>query len=622
MRFEQLKAILWMRWRMLNNLIRRRGKVGNTMFVLLVIALLAIAICGLIFSFLVGVETLPDAKPVHILLAWTVLTVALVFFWTIGVVTELQRSDAITIQSLLHLPASMLGVHLYNYLSSFVSVSLLVVLPPMTGLASASVWVFGPRMLLLFPLIAGMIGLLTALTYQLRGWLGTMIHDKRRRKNVVIMLTLSFAVLAQVPNLINISVNSSDDDDDPVVQAVLESGEVPELISVVAKTADSELDTTATETDGAQPTARELRQQLKKDRRAKKMVFVEKWLSRATIAVPFGWLPYGARSLMEQRFVSGLLCILGLLAIAGLSLRRSYRTTLRFVTGMDSSKDGDEEASPVPKASTQEPAGPLFVSRELPFFGEATSSIALAGTRSLWRAPEFKMVLLTPVFLLMFGGAAYFSGGASEVSDGVRPFLSLGAICMGLFTIMQLLQNQFGLDREGFRAFVLSPVPREKILIGKNLAGAPFGLCISAVALVGLQLLFPEDALHFLATWLLLPAGYIITCLVANTISILMPMRMKEGSMKADNAKFKTVLIQVMTLLFLPILVSPLALPSSLELLLGFFHIADFLPVHLITSCLVLAGAVWAYRFFLPKQGCLLQKREQRILDTLTRSSF
>ena len=44
--------------------------------------------------------------------------------------------------------------------------------------------------------------------------------------------------------------------------------------------------------------------------------------------------------------------------------------------------------------------------------------------------------------------------------------------------MQQILQNQFGMDRDGFRALVLSPIPRHQILFGKNLATAPFALGI------------------------------------------------------------------------------------------------------------------------------------------------
>ena len=655
MSFLHLRAILWMRWRMLVNLVKRRGKLGNTWFTLLAVVLGLIACASLFFSFALGMELLDEAAPVGILLAWSGLAAALMFFWSIGVVTELQRSDAITIHSLLHLPASMLGAHLYNYFASFVSVSLLVVLPAMIGLASASVIVLGAKMLLLFPLIVGFVGVLTALTYQLRGWLGTMVHDKRKQKNIIVLLTISFALFAQVPNLLQIAFDEEDEDKFPTLELVEKSGvlapptvegETPDVVEEQTEPEESANDEAPAEDlvasadpigedgdgdstsdgDGGAHAAYTAEidewKARRKERKKAKFALVDKWLTRAAIVVPIGWLPLGAKLAFQGHLLGSLLCFLGLAAIAGLSLRRSYRTTLRFVTGIDERDDG--AGAPLPgavKAATK-PRGDFLVGRSLPIVDRGTSSVAVASAQSLLRSAEFKMVMLTPLLLLVFGAAALLASDGSAVTPTMRPYLSLGAICMGLFTVMQLLQNQFGLDRHGFRAFVLSPIPRRQLLQGKNLACAPFGLVLSGIGLIALQFLFPESVMHFLATWVLLGAGYLITSLYSNFISIVAPMKLKDGVMKADSAQGKVIFIQVVTLLLLPLCLCPIALPATLESVFEFFHIKSPIPIYLPTSLFVLLGAAWVYRLLIPRQAALLQENEQKILDRLTRAVF
>ena len=58
-------------------------------------------------------------------------------------------------------------------------------------------------------------------------------------------------------------------------------------------------------------------------------------------------------------------------------------------------------------------------------------------------------------------------------------------MAFSLFMLVQFLANQFRFDRQGFRAFVLSPVDRRLTLLGKNLAtwpvGATFGLLLLVV---------------------------------------------------------------------------------------------------------------------------------------------
>ena len=71
----------------------------------------------------------------------------------------------------------------------------------------------------------------------------------------------------------------------------------------------------------------------------------------------------------------------------------------------------------------------------------------------------------------------------------------LSVIGLTLFGLMALLQNQFGFDRSGFRAFVLSGVSRREILLGKNLGVAPIFLGIGLFVLMVMQYRLPMRAL-------------------------------------------------------------------------------------------------------------------------------
>src|SRR5204863_30773 len=102
-------------------------------------------------------------------------------------------------------------------------------------------------------------------------------------------------------------------------------------------------------------------------------------------------------------------------------------------------------------------ARPTYIEKDLPFLSEQASAIALACFRSITRAPEAKMLLLTPVILVVvFGSMVGRRGG--DPSEFVRPLYASGAILMILFSLIQLAGNQIGFDRSGFRTFILSPV--------------------------------------------------------------------------------------------------------------------------------------------------------------------
>ncbi|MFK5955403.1 MAG: hypothetical protein QM477_03050, partial [Planctomycetota bacterium] len=203
-----------------------------------------------------------------------------------------------------------------------------------------------------------------------------------------------------------------------------------------------------------------------------------------------------------------------------------------------------------------------------------------------------------------------------------RPFapgMALGAISMGLISINQLLQNQFGLDRAGFRAFILSPVPRYQILIGKNLTLAPFGIGIGLISLCGLQWFMPADLTHFLGGILQIFSAFLLLCLLGNMLSIYAPIRMREIGTKAVKPKFTTFILQFFTLIFVPLTLSPLLLPWGAEFLLQNKAWAASLPLYLLFHILMLFGSYLLYRGFIRVQGVILQEREQDILDILTR---
>ena len=52
--------------------------------------------------------------------AWDALIVAFLLFWGIGLLTELQRNDPLSLSKFLHLPVSVNSAFLINYLSSLV----------------------------------------------------------------------------------------------------------------------------------------------------------------------------------------------------------------------------------------------------------------------------------------------------------------------------------------------------------------------------------------------------------------------------------------------------------------------------------------------------------------------
>jgi len=149
---------------------RRAGKF-NAAITTAFVVLMFVASVLLFFATLIGGSTvllMNEITPDVLMLMWDGIIVVFLAVWTIGLITELQKSELLSLERLLHLPLSLSGTFFLNYASSLLSLPIVVFLPGMLGLAIACVIANGVSMLTIFPLLASFILFVTALTYQFR----------------------------------------------------------------------------------------------------------------------------------------------------------------------------------------------------------------------------------------------------------------------------------------------------------------------------------------------------------------------------------------------------------------------------------------------------------------------
>jgi hypothetical protein len=607
---QHLRAFLWLRWRIRVNQLRRGGIANAVLLAVLASGALGLAVVLFVALFLVGLLALADAPPFVLLVVWDGLVVGLLFCWAIGLLTELQRTEALSLEKFMHLPVSLAGAFLINYLSSLLSLTLLLFVPALVGLSLGLAFGRGPAMLLLLPLLAALLLAVTALTYQFQSWLASLMTNPRRRRTVIVVVTVAFVLLFQLPNLIN----------------VIRPWEKPQkqMEEGAARLAQEQADLDRSFREG-QITADEhqkrsaalKREQQERDEETKRQALegAMRTTRLINVALPPGWLPLGAMDLAEGEAWPALLGTLGLTLIGAASLGRAYRTTLRLYTGQVGARKRKAAAAPTPAPAGKPSAG--LLAKEIPWASEYAAAIALGGLRSLLRAPEAKMLLLTPVILVVVFGSILLAH-AYDMKEPVRPLVACGAMSMVLFSMAQLLGNQFGLDRSGFRVFVLCPAPRREILLGKNLALAPLTLGLGLMVLVLVQVIYPMRVDYFLGLVPQLLSMYLIFCLLGNTLSILAPMRIAAGSLKPSNPKLVPILLHMAFLFLFPVALTPALFPLLLQLLLEELGWTGGVPVGLILSLAVCVGVVYLYRLVLTWQGALLLAREQKILDLVT----
>jgi hypothetical protein len=579
--WEQLKTILWLRWRLTRNQWQRSGGFGAVIAIIVAVGAVVLGGMSFIGALLGAAFGLGEAKPEVVLGIWFGVTVVFLFFWFIGLMTELQRSETIDLQRLMHLPVALGQMFVVNYVASHLALSIILMLPAMTGLALGLTFSRGPAMVLLLPLAWSMVFMISAWTYCLRGWLATMMSTPRRRRAIIMGITLSFILLAQLPNF---------------------------YFNVFGRQKRSSRSSTAT--------AEEVQRERQARRAAEKEQLNQ--LIELHKFIPPLWLPYGALGLAEHRVLPALLGTFGCLGLGALGLRRAYRSTVKFYQGETGGKAGAGVATTATTATVPAKAGRILVERRLPLVPEQAAAVALGTFRSMLRAPEVKMAWGTAFLVTVVVGASLLFRAAPKVPEAAKPFIVTGAMVFSLFMLVQFLANQFGFDRQGFRAFVLSPVDRRLILLGKNLAtwpvGGLFGLLLLAMISFWLRLpgLISVAAAFQLATLLLLGS------LGGNLLSILVPFRIEAGSMKPTKMPALAMLAMVVCQLLFPVVMLPVFVPPLLEWLWVKAGWPALVPVNLLLSLLLAALAALVYWRSLEPLGRMLQRREIKILNTVT----
>lgn len=602
---------MWVRWRLSVNQIKRSGTVG----VIITAILNGMRLLGGVITFfvglLIGLLALSKATPQVMMVAWDIFVVAFIFFWLIGLMSELQRSELLSLDNFMHLPVSPSGAFLINYVGSSIGLSLILFLPAMVGLSVGLTLSHGFSMLFSFPLVAVFFLMVTAVTYQFRGWLAGMMTNPRRRRTIIAVVSLAFILVFQIPNIMNFG---------PGAKARQQAG----------REAAKEFEVLKKELADGRITKQEYDKQLEAKKAASDLDRKErldkgfKIAQSVNMAAPPGWLPYGVSSAFQGRNLPALACILGMGLIGAGSLRRSYKTTIRiymgdFNKGRVRRKVGKRPTSEdSAKIGTGPGATAGFIEKKLPWVSEYASSVALACIRSMLRATEVKMMLITPVIMLIvFGGI--LASNDDNVAGYFCPLIALGlAAGIVIISMAGFIGNQFALDRQGFRVFVLSGVPRREILLGKNLSYLPLAVALMFLAIGVSQWMYPMRPDHLAAVLIQTIPIYLLFCLIGNMMSILSPLTLKSSSgMPASHQGIRTF-FQMIFMFFVPIPIGLTLIPLGIEALLSSMGWIARFPVFLLMNIVQIILVIWLYRTTLKWQSVLLQQNEQKILETVS----
>lgn len=604
MNWQHLRAVFWLRWRLSVNQWKRGGTLNAVLGAIWLVFVVIASASSFLTALLLGLFVLSDTTPDHLMLIWDGIVLGFLFVWMIGLLSDLQHGEALSIGKLLALPVSPAGAFLLNYLGSLVSMTLIVFAAMMTGLCLALVVTHGLAMLVVPFLVLGFVLMVTAITYQIRSWLYSLMVNRRRRRTVIAVMTLLFVVIVQLPNIVNMTVLRT------------HRRHVRETERLAFENLDRARSRGEIDSEEYAKRRRELadrQRQQKRESRAHIFQTIVAVAEPIHLVVPIGWLPYGARAAANGNPVPGILGAGGAGGIGVFCLWLSYRSTLRMYTGVYSSGKRSIVKTPVTVSRTVRVG---FLERQIPGVSGQVSATALATLRILMRGPEGKMMLLMPVILLVVFGAMIFAGRDRQIPEALRPLMGLGSIAVVMLTFGQLLCNVFALDRSGFRSYVLAPCPRRDILLGKNLAAMVLGFLICFVALLLVQLFVPMRITHALATLVQFLNCFLVYCLLGNAISLLAPSAVAPGSMKPKQAGFTAIVLHVIVSMLSPVVLLPAFVGWGAEVALN-SHFGLGVPVYLALSVLELGAVVWIYRRVLAAQSGLFERREREVLGVV-----
>jgi hypothetical protein len=237
----------------------------------------------------------------------------------------------------------------------------------------------------------------------------------------------------------------------------------------------------------------------------------------------------------------------------------------------------------------------LLVERRLPWLPDDTAALALATFRSLTRAPELKLALIAPVIMGVVISSMWLARSHHPPGGALSAFLATAAIATVSFSLAPTMANVFGLDRNGFRALVLLPTRRHHILLAKNLAFFPFVGGAACVLILLAKFLGRTSWLAVLVGLVQLPAAFLLFSLLYNTLSILAPYRLSQGTLKAKQPRAIVFVAAFGALLLTPVVLIPILIPPALQLVFSGLGWLPWLPVNLLAAAVILAAVVGLY---------------------------
>jgi len=250
---------------------------------------------------------------------------------------------------------------------------------------------------------------------------------------------------------------------------------------------------------------------------------------------------------------------------------------------------------------------------QLPFLPADLSAIVEKELRYALRNAQVRMMALMPLIIIVIRtvNRQRFSTAGRGFSTGFATYgsglLLIGGLVYVFLILAGLSSNQFAFEEGGMRTFILSPVDRRKILLGKNIVLTLIALVFASALLILNYIIFqdttPGNVLFLALTFIIFAA---ISSTIGNWLSIRFPKRMKYGKrLNVSGVAGLFLIPQVILLMSFP----------ALATLIG-YSTSSLLNEYLALAAFTLFALVF-YALMINWHGILLARREIEILDAV-----
>lgn len=261
---------------------------------------------------------------------------------------------------------------------------------------------------------------------------------------------------------------------------------------------------------------------------------------------------------------------------------------------------------------------PVYVGWELPLLSSELSAIVEKELRYAFRNAQVRMMALMPLILIVVRlfnanswGTVRSSGRAEEFMTYASGLIASGGVLYVFLILGGISANQFAFEEGGMRSYILAPIDRRKILIGKNIAVTTVAFVFAIVLLALNGIVFRDMSagdLVFVALSFVVFAA--IMSIYGNWVSIRFPKRMRFGKRMNVSGVAGVLLIPMIVVLSAPPLLAAVSGYLSRNVYVSYATLAVMALI-----------SVVVYAIAINPQGRDLAAREIEILETVREPS-